>query len=265
MRATHLLLAGLALAGGCDKPAGNGASPSPNAPGVHEQPSTAVSDANLAKQPTQGEADAYVPGEPDEAVNRRGTTKTPDTVTNEEDAVIKGDGGLATTDASKPGYRVAAGGPGDKLEGKDAKAIFKAAPGIKLKGDAEFEIVEGGVKVEVEVKNAPQGTKGIHIHENPDCSNIPGKSMGEHFAPDVKQHGIPSGGAPHHLGDLGNITIDKDGEGELEFVVKGANLKDHDPLSLIGRAVVIHEKQDEGSQPSGNSGKPIACAVVKPE
>ena len=262
MRATHLLLAGLALAGGCDKPAGTGPIPSPNAPGVGEQPSTAVSENNLAKHPTQGEPDAHVADAPEEAIDRRGTTSTPATVAHEEDSVIKGDAGGTS---KNPGYRVGAGGPGDKLDGADAKAIFKAAPGLKLKGDVELELVEGGVKVEVEVEKAPPGVKGIHIHENPDCSNIPGKSMGEHFAPDVKQHGIPTQGAPHHLGDLGNITIDKDGEGELEFVVKGANLKDNDPLTLIGRAVVIHEKQDEGSQPSGNSGKPIACAVVKPE
>jgi Cu-Zn family superoxide dismutase len=89
--------------------------------------------------------------------------------------------------------------------------------------------------------------------------------MGEHFAPDEKQHGIPGTSGAHHLGDLGNLTIDKDGDGELELTVAKANLREHDPLSFLGRAVVIHEKRDEGGQPSGNSGKPIACAVIKPE
>ena len=118
----------------------------------------------------------------------------------------------------------------------------------------------------MEVKNAPPGVKGIHIHQKPDCTDIPNKSMGDHFAPDVKEHGMPDSAA-HHLGDLGNITIDKDGDGELKIKLAKANLLHGDALSLLGRAIVIHEKNDEGAakQPSGNSGKPIACAVIKPD
>jgi Cu/Zn superoxide dismutase len=38
---------------------------------------------------------------------------------------------------------------------------------------------------------------------------------------------------------------------------------DH-PNSFAGRALVIHAREDEGArkQPAGNSGAPIACAVI---
>jgi Cu-Zn family superoxide dismutase len=144
---------------------------------------------------------------------------------------------------------------------KEAKAEFKTIKGVKLDGDAEFEEIPGGVKITVEVEDAPAGMKGVHIHEKGDCSNIEGKSMGEHFAPMDKKHGMPTAGE-HHLGDLGNIDIKKDGDGKLEITVMGANLTAGDPMSFLGKAIVIHQGRDVGSQPSGGAGKALACGVI---
>ncbi len=154
--------------------------------------------------------------------------------------------------------------PPASMEGespKEAKAEFKTIKGMKLSGDAEFEEIAGGVKITVEVEDAPPGMKGVHIHEKGDCSNIEGKSMGEHFAPMEKKHGLPSAGE-HHLGDLGNIEIKDDGDGKLEITVMGANLEKGDPMSLLGKAIVIHQGRDVGTQPSGGTGKPLACGVI---
>jgi Cu-Zn family superoxide dismutase len=154
--------------------------------------------------------------------------------------------------------------PPASMEGesaKEAKAEFKTVKGMKLSGDAEFEEIAGGVRITVEVEDAPAGMKGVHIHEKGDCSDIEGKSMGEHFAPMSTKHGLPSAGE-HHLGDLGNIEIKKDGEGKLEITVMGANLEKDDPMSLLGKAIVIHQGRDVGTQPSGGTGKPMACGVI---
>lgn len=145
---------------------------------------------------------------------------------------------------------------------RDADAEFKSVPGMKIEGDAELEEVKDGVHISVEIENAPAGQKGMHIHQTDDCSDIAKKSMGEHFAPTIPKHGLPEH-AEHHLGDLGNITIDKDGKGKLEIDVMGANLKPNDPLSFIGRSIVLHESNDKGTGPSGDSGKPIACAPIR--
>jgi Cu-Zn family superoxide dismutase len=145
-----------------------------------------------------------------------------------------------------------------------AEGEFIAAPGVTLQGEAELKEVAGGVRIEVDVKDAPAGPKGIHIHQKGDCSDIPGKSMGEHLTmTEDEQHGLP--GAPHHhAGDMGNIQISDDGKGKLTFVVPAVHLEGDDALSLAHRAIVIHEQQDVGTGPSGESGKPIACAVILP-
>lgn len=147
-------------------------------------------------------------------------------------------------------------------DGREAEAEFEAAKGYKLKGEAELDELADGVKIVVEVKDAPAGKRGIHIHEKPDCSDIAGKSMGEHYNPTANPHALPPASS-RHLGDLGNIEVTKDGKGRLETVIPHANLKENDPVSLLDRAIVIHEDEDTGVQPSGGAGKPMACAVIK--
>ena len=170
--------------------------------------------------------------------------------------------------AAENPYKTANGGRDEstaKRQGRTARARFEPAPGMKVEGSARLEEVEAGVHITVDVeRHLRPGAHGLHIHERPDCSDIPGKSMGAHFAPDGRQHGLP-GFAEHHLGDLGNLTIHGDGGGELEITVPRETLKEGGELSLVGRALVIHQKRDEGrrSQPSGDSGPPVACAVIE--
>lgn len=154
--------------------------------------------------------------------------------------------------------------PGQQ-ETRKAEAKLQSPPGMKLAGDAKFVEENGAVKITVDVEDAPSGYKGIHIHEKGDCSDPKGKSMGEHFAPGQHNHGIPGKQAEHHLGDLGNIMINADGKGHLEFTVPEANLKPGDPMSFLGRAVIIHEGEDKGVQPSGEAGDPIACGRIDPK
>jgi Cu-Zn family superoxide dismutase len=145
---------------------------------------------------------------------------------------------------------------------REAEADFKVVDGIELNGEAKLEEFAGGVRLKVKVADAPPGVRGIHIHEKGDCSDIPGKSMGEHFAPTGHKHGLP-GQKERHFGDLGNITVAQDGTGTLDITVADANLRADDRLSLLHRAVVIHQSEDVGKGPSGNSGSPVACAVIE--
>lgn len=133
----------------------------------------------------------------------------------------------------------------------------------KLSGTVTLTEVEDGVKVSIQVANVKAGDHGIHIHEKADCSAPDAKSAGDHFSPKQNPHGMPDSDQKH-LGDLGNLTVDKDGTGTAEVTVKGANLKEDDPQSFIGRALVVHEKKDDGkSQPAGNAGSRIGCAELK--
>lgn len=143
-----------------------------------------------------------------------------------------------------------------------AEAQLQVRRGSSMTARARLEQVEQGVKVLVEVEGAPPGNKAVHVHERGDCSDIAGKSMGEHFAPRGEPHGLPDS-ARHHIGDLGNIQIGEDGRGRLEILAAEANLEEQDPLSLLDKAIVIHEAADEGTQPAGDAGSPMACGVIR--
>lgn len=151
---------------------------------------------------------------------------------------------------------------GDRLTDREAEAEFKSAAGFEVEGEAELEESPEGVRISVNIEGAPKGLKGLHIHQTDDCSNIPAKSMGGHFAPDGEKHGMPND-TQHHLGDLGNISIDAEGNGKLEITVPEANLREGDHKSFIGKAIVLHEGKDTGAGEAGEAGKPIACAPIK--
>jgi Cu-Zn family superoxide dismutase len=64
----------------------------------------------------------------------------------------------------------------------------------------------------------------------------------------------------HHAGDLGNVTADASGKAHLDWKGK-LSLAGKD--SIIGRSVVVHEKEDDlKTDPSGNSGARIACGAI---
>jgi Cu-Zn family superoxide dismutase len=145
---------------------------------------------------------------------------------------------------------------------KTVEVSFQPKSGSQLSGKATLTETPEGVKVVLALEGLPPGEHGAHVHEKGDCSAPDGASAGGHFNPAGNPHALPTGN-PRHLGDLGNITISPDGKGTLEIVAAGANLKDGDPNSFAGRAIIVHEKQDDGGQPTGNAGGRIGCAEIK--
>jgi superoxide dismutase, Cu-Zn family len=147
-------------------------------------------------------------------------------------------------------------------EGRVIVVALSAKSNSHLSGQATFTQVPGGVKVLIRVAGAPPGKIATHVHETGDCSAPDAKSAGGHFNPANQQHGLPAA-AEHHLGDLGNIDIAADGTGTKEIVVTGATLADGAPTSYMGRAIIVHEKVDDGGQPVGNAGGRIGCGVIR--
>jgi len=139
---------------------------------------------------------------------------------------------------------------------------IEAKSGSKLSGKATLSETDAGVHVVLSVEGvAPGGDHGAHVHEVGDCSAPDGKSAGGHFNPAGNEHGLPVV-AKRHLGDLGNLTIGKDGKGSLEITIPGANLKAGDPNSFAGKSIIVHAKKDDGGQPTGNAGDRIGCGVI---
>jgi Cu-Zn family superoxide dismutase len=127
-----------------------------------------------------------------------------------------------------------------------------------LTGTAVFTpAAEGGVTIVVDLKGAPPGVHGIHLHQVGDCSAPDAKSAGDHYNPTGQQHGGPTS-AQHHAGDFGNIEVAADGTGHFEIRMPELTID-----QVRDRAIVIHaDRDDETTQPSGNSGARIGCGVV---
>jgi Cu-Zn family superoxide dismutase len=109
----------------------------------------------------------------------------------------------------------------------------------------------------------PEGPHGLHLHSTGKCEAPGFTSAGAHLNPGGHQHGSanPQGS---HLGDLPNLTADRNGAGTVRAELKGSRAEVEALLfDADGTAVVIHAAPDDyRTDPTGNSGARIACGVL---
>lgn len=131
-----------------------------------------------------------------------------------------------------------------------------------ISGKVTFQETAEGIKVHAEFQNAPSGKHGFHIHENGNCGDG-GKAAGGHYNPEGAPHGfLPKDGLSHaHAGDLGNIDIAADGTGRLDVLIPALTLK-NGKYNILGKSVILHEKEDDFGQPTGNAGGRIGCGII---
>ena len=141
-----------------------------------------------------------------------------------------------------------------------AVAVLHPTAGNNVSGIVTFTVSGDSVKVVADISGLTPGKHGFHIHEFGDCSSADGKSAGGHFNPGNHQHGAPDS-SDRHEGDLGNIEADASGKAHLDITDK--MLKLSGDMSIIGRAVIVHEKADDlKTQPTGDAGGRVACGVI---
>ncbi|VDC00688.1 unnamed protein product [Peniophora sp. CBMAI 1063] len=117
-----------------------------------------------------------------------------------------------------------------------------------------------------ELKNLDaEAERGFHIHALGDLSGGC-VSAGSHFNPFDKTHGAPTDES-RHVGDLGNI--ESDSKGTVSLSINDEQLTLNGPLSIVGRAVVVHAGTDDlgkggndESLKTGNAGGRAACGVI---
>jgi Cu-Zn family superoxide dismutase len=144
-------------------------------------------------------------------------------------------------------------------ETKKAIAILHSASGSQVMGTVTFTQVGDTVSVVADITGLTPGKHAFHIHEFGDCSAADASSAGSHFNPMKKPHGAPDN-PERHAGDLGNLEADSTGKAHLEL--KDSMLKLSGENSILGRGVIVHEKVDDWSQPTGNAGGRQACGVI---
>lgn len=145
-----------------------------------------------------------------------------------------------------------------------AKADIKGTTATSsVNGTALLNDTSGGLEVRIIVAGAPAGTHGIHFHEKGSCDDG-GNAAGGHFNPDSVKHGelMKDGVSGAHAGDLGNIEIGADGKGALDLVVPDLTVSGG-KYNVAGRAIILHEKEDDFGQPTGNAGGRIGCGVIE--
>ena len=134
--------------------------------------------------------------------------------------------------------------------------------GSKVSGTVTFLQQGENVLVQAKFSNLPPGKHGFHIHEKGSCEDQ-GKAAGGHFNPMGTPHGfLPQDGMEKaHSGDLGNTLADEKGDAAIMMLLPGVTLQGgmHD---VAGLAVIVHEKEDDFGQPTGNAGGRIGCGII---
>jgi len=141
----------------------------------------------------------------------------------------------------------------------EAAAQLESKSASQVTGMVTFTKVGDEVQVVADIQNLKPGKHGFHIHEKGDCSAADAASAGGHFNPTHQHHDGPTG-TERHAGDFGNIEADASGKAHLDWKGK-LSLSGKD--SIIGRSVVVHEKEDDlKTDPAGNSGARFACGTI---
>lgn len=142
------------------------------------------------------------------------------------------------------------------LNGGDGRPVGS----LTLSADAN------GVTMKIDASAIAVGTHGVHLHEKGVCEGPKFETAGAHWNPANKKHGRdnPQGA---HLGDLANFDVPESGTASTTFLAGGVTMSGgaNALADADGTSLVIHAKADDyKTDPSGNSGDRVACAVIAP-
>ncbi len=145
---------------------------------------------------------------------------------------------------------------------KHAKAIIKGNSNYpNINGIITFKETKDGVLLTTKIKGLPQSKStcmgrffGFHIHSGNSCTGNKEDEFansGVHYNPNDCPH-------PFHVGDLPPL-MENNGLSYMVVLINKFKIKD-----IIGKVIIIHDMPDDfTSQPSGNSGKKIACGKIE--
>ena len=133
-------------------------------------------------------------------------------------------------------------------------------PNGQVLGQVRMWQTPGGVTFRIGAAGLPHGIHGVHVHGVGRCEGPAFASAGPHWNPTQHKHGFNAPAGPH-LGDLPNVTVAANGVLAEAVTLPGASFATL--LDGDGAALVIHARADDyATDPSGNSGDRIACAVI---
>ncbi|WP_145110879.1 superoxide dismutase family protein [Cereibacter sediminicola] len=146
----------------------------------------------------------------------------------------------------------------------ERRATFINSDGTPI-GTAQLAPLPHGVLITLDLQGLPaESWLGFHIHENGECdqgNNF--ESAGGHFALADTDHGLMVETGPH-AGDMPNQYVGADGILRAQVFNTFVQLGSENDSDLAGRALMLHSGPDDYvSQPAGDAGDRIACAVIE--
>lgn len=162
-------------------------------------------------------------------------------------------------------------------ESKITAQAMAEISGKGISGKAEFieYSIEGYKYVKVSVKLSGDaailtpGKHACHIHERAMSCESEGEDAfmctGGHFDPGPNGNPNPDINHSYHAGDLPNIVVDEQGNGQMEAITNRFTLSDG-PASLLqnpeGASIMVHLNEDPytPSEKKGHSGGPRLAA-----
>ena len=148
-------------------------------------------------------------------------------------------------------------------DGPKASATLEPTKGSTVRGNVTFRQYGDKVHVMANVSGLkPNGEFGFHVHEAGDCSSGDGMSTKGHYNPQGKPHGHP-GSANRHAGDMLALKADANGTAKVDATLDIITVSPG-PTSVVGKGLIVHASPDDyKTQPTGNAGARVACAVIR--
>jgi superoxide dismutase, Cu-Zn family len=143
-----------------------------------------------------------------------------------------------------------------------ATAALSPTAGNTASGTVHFTQAGSKVLVSGEVRGLkPNADHGFHVHEKGDCSSPDAMSAGGHFNPTGTKHGNHDAGE-HHAGDLRMLKADANGVARFNYESSTLSVGSG-ATDIVGKGLIVHRDADDfTTQPTGNSGPRLACAVI---
>ena len=154
--------------------------------------------------------------------------------------------------------------------GLTAEAALESPDGDSM-GTVTFRQAASGVLIMADVKGLAPGGHAFIIHEVGACTPDFG-AAGDHFNPGDTEHGLihpawrrgeATGG---HGGDLPNIYAASDGSARADFFTVGIALdgnQQHSVFDADGSAIIVHEHPDSYGEEESDTGRRVACGVIR--
>jgi len=157
--------------------------------------------------------------------------------------------------------------PGQGYKRKAEVVLVSSGRGGDVQGTLYLFENDEGVLIRGQITGLQPGDHGFHVHMEGNLGDGC-VAAGSHFNPFNQPHGSGSS-SKRHVGDLGNISTNISGESNVIVFDKVISLDPANPRSVVGRAIVVHEKIDdlglggnEESLKTGNAGTRLACGII---